>query len=184
MRPSELSNEEVVASLESLVRDGNRIVAKTLAYLAEVEERRIHLEFACSSMFAFCTRRLGFSERRGVSAHYCIGFRDREPAAYQAFPEPPSLENSASAGTVAGTATQKTCAGDTRCCSEIHGKNSARARSTGLRAMKTHHIIATFAAFPLAVLLGITGCADESTAGGNTVGAAVSHARRTRARKR
>jgi hypothetical protein len=48
--------------LKSLVGDGNRIAAKIVAYLAEVEERRIHLELACSSMFVFCTKKLGFSE--------------------------------------------------------------------------------------------------------------------------
>src|SRR3954464_6686638 len=31
-------------------------------HLAEIEERRLHLEMACSSMFAFCVTRLGFSE--------------------------------------------------------------------------------------------------------------------------
>lgn len=33
-----------------------------IVYLVEIEERRIHLELACSSMFDFCTRKLGFSE--------------------------------------------------------------------------------------------------------------------------
>src|SRR3954466_6177572 len=31
-------------------------------HLAEIEERRLHLEMACSSMFAFCVTKLGFSE--------------------------------------------------------------------------------------------------------------------------
>jgi hypothetical protein len=62
MRFSEMTNEQVIASLKCLVGDGNRIVAKIVAYLGEVEERRIHLELACSSLFDFCTRRLGFSE--------------------------------------------------------------------------------------------------------------------------
>ena len=57
-----LSNEEVLSSLKTLIGEGNRILAKVLAYLAEVEERRIHLELACGSMFEFCIRRLGFSE--------------------------------------------------------------------------------------------------------------------------
>src|SRR5215471_16332030 len=33
-----------------------------LAHLVEVEERRLHLEAACPSMFQFCVRRLGMSE--------------------------------------------------------------------------------------------------------------------------
>jgi hypothetical protein len=62
MRFSEMSNEQVLASLRSLVGEGNRIVAKVVVYLAEVEDRRIHLEVACSSMFEFCVRKLGMSE--------------------------------------------------------------------------------------------------------------------------
>jgi 5-methylcytosine-specific restriction endonuclease McrA len=62
MRFSEMSNEEVLASLKTLVAEGNRIVAKVIAYLVEVEARRIHLELACSSMFEFCLKKLGFSE--------------------------------------------------------------------------------------------------------------------------
>src|SRR6185369_3907260 len=56
------SNEEILSSLKALVAEGNCILAKVLAYLAEVEERRIHLELACGSMFEFCVKRLGFSE--------------------------------------------------------------------------------------------------------------------------
>jgi hypothetical protein len=62
MRFTELSNEEVLSSLKALLAEGNRILVKVLAYLAEVEDRRIHLELACSSMFNFLVRRLGFSE--------------------------------------------------------------------------------------------------------------------------
>jgi hypothetical protein len=62
MRFSEMSNEEVLASLKTLVAEGNRIIGKVIAYLAEVEDRRIHLELACSSMFEFAMKKLGFSE--------------------------------------------------------------------------------------------------------------------------
>jgi hypothetical protein len=62
MRFSEMSNEEVLAVLKSFVGEGNRIVAKVIATLAEVEERRMYLELACSSMFVFCVKKLGFSE--------------------------------------------------------------------------------------------------------------------------
>jgi hypothetical protein len=62
MRFSEMTNEQVLASLKAVVGEGHRIVAKIVAYLAEVEERRIHLELACASMFDLCTRKLGFSE--------------------------------------------------------------------------------------------------------------------------
>ena len=52
-----LSNEDILSSLKALVADGNRILVKVLADLGEVEERRIHLELACGSMFEFwCAR--------------------------------------------------------------------------------------------------------------------------------
>jgi hypothetical protein len=62
MRFSEMSNDEVLAALKSFVGEGNRIAATVIAILAEVEERRMHLELACSSMFVFCVKKLGFSE--------------------------------------------------------------------------------------------------------------------------
>src|SRR5689334_2506590 len=62
MQIAKLSNEEIVAGLKSFVGEGRRLVAKIVAYLVEVEERRIHLEMACSSLFDFCQRKLGMSE--------------------------------------------------------------------------------------------------------------------------
>src|SRR4051812_11537917 len=38
------------------------VEADLLVHLVEIEERRLHLEMACSSMFAFCVTRLGFPE--------------------------------------------------------------------------------------------------------------------------
>src|SRR5207253_8628156 len=38
------------------------VLARLLAYLGEVEERRLDLQSACSSLFDFCLRRLGMSE--------------------------------------------------------------------------------------------------------------------------
>src|SRR5690242_832491 len=62
MRLNDVPNDELLAGLNTLVGEGNRVVAKTIAYLAEVEERRLHLNLACSSMFDFCTRKLRLSE--------------------------------------------------------------------------------------------------------------------------
>jgi hypothetical protein len=74
-----LSNEEILSSLKALVGEGNRLVAKVITYLMVVEDRRLHLEAACSSMFDYCTassgsartRRFRGSRRRGS----CGGFR-------------------------------------------------------------------------------------------------------------
>ncbi|AKU95574.1 hypothetical protein AKJ09_02238 [Labilithrix luteola] len=59
---AKLSNEEILVDLKSFVGAERRSLARLIVYLVEIEERRLHLELACSSMFDFCTRRLGFSE--------------------------------------------------------------------------------------------------------------------------
>ena len=58
----DLSNDELLARLEAHVGNGHVWQAGLIAYLAEVEERRLHLEVACSSMFDFCVHRLGMSD--------------------------------------------------------------------------------------------------------------------------
>src|SRR3954447_25139517 len=62
MKLIELSYDERLSDLRSLVGQGHVLVARLLAYLAEVEERRLDLESACSSLFDFCLRRLAMSE--------------------------------------------------------------------------------------------------------------------------
>src|SRR6266851_4157830 len=62
MKLTDLSNAELLSGLHTLVGQGRRLLAALLTHLAEVEERRLHLEAACSSMFDFCVRRLGMSE--------------------------------------------------------------------------------------------------------------------------
>ena len=57
-----LSNDELLLGLESLVGSQRQLLARLIAYLREVEERRLHLELAYSSMFEFCTRKLRMSE--------------------------------------------------------------------------------------------------------------------------
>lgn len=57
-----LSDEQLVASLQKLCVDARRLDAHAVAHLVEVEERRLHLKAACSSLFDFCVRRLGMSE--------------------------------------------------------------------------------------------------------------------------
>jgi hypothetical protein len=57
-----LSNDELVASLQRLVHDEHRLVADLIEHLLEVEERRVHLEMAFPSMYAYCRDGLGWSE--------------------------------------------------------------------------------------------------------------------------
>jgi hypothetical protein len=61
-RLDHLSNEEVATGLERTVSAVRRSTGELIAYLGEVEERRLHLLAACGSMFEFCVERLGFSE--------------------------------------------------------------------------------------------------------------------------
>jgi hypothetical protein len=58
----ELSNEALLAGLREQLTSGHVWQASLIAYLAEVEERRLHLELACSSMWVFCVERLDMSE--------------------------------------------------------------------------------------------------------------------------
>ncbi len=50
------------AARERLVADERTRTAELLAHLAEVDERRLYLEHATSSLFAYCVEVLGFSE--------------------------------------------------------------------------------------------------------------------------
>ena len=62
MKLTELSNEQLLSGLHELVGQGRALLARLLGYLGEVEERRLDLESACSSLFDFCVRRLAMSE--------------------------------------------------------------------------------------------------------------------------
>jgi len=62
MKLVDLSNEELLSGLHALIGQGRILLARGLAYLGEVEERRLDLQSACSSLFDFCVRRLGMSD--------------------------------------------------------------------------------------------------------------------------
>ena len=62
MRLTDLSDAQLLDSLKTLCGQGRVVLARLLAHLVEVEERRLHLEAACPSMFQFCVQRLGMSE--------------------------------------------------------------------------------------------------------------------------
>jgi hypothetical protein len=73
-----LRNEELLSALSLLVRRGNELTSDLLAHLAEVDERRLHLDLGFPSLFAYCTRELGLCEsaagRRIVAARVCRKF--------------------------------------------------------------------------------------------------------------
>jgi len=58
----DLSDEELLARLRGHVGKGNVWGAELIAYLVEVDERRLDRVHPCSSMWDFCTRKLGMSE--------------------------------------------------------------------------------------------------------------------------
>ncbi|HEY8146808.1 MAG TPA: hypothetical protein VIG06_29210 [Kofleriaceae bacterium] len=62
LRLVEMDDDRVLERIEALVRRSNEMTAELLGYLTEVEERRLHLREACSSLFAFCVERLHMSE--------------------------------------------------------------------------------------------------------------------------
>jgi hypothetical protein len=57
-----LSDRELVDGLHRRVGSSRQLLAELVAHLGEVEERRLHLAGAFSSMFDYCVRRLGLSE--------------------------------------------------------------------------------------------------------------------------
>src|SRR5690349_8469874 len=57
-----MSNDELVAATRELARRSCTVEANLLLHLGEIDQRRLYLDRAFSSMFAFCTRELGFSE--------------------------------------------------------------------------------------------------------------------------
>src|ERR1051325_9948779 len=57
-----LCNEELLSATREILRRGCAVEADLLLHLAEIEGRKLHLEMACPSMFAFCVVKLGFSE--------------------------------------------------------------------------------------------------------------------------
>ena len=57
-----LSDDALVSCLSTLCAQGHALTARVIVHLIEVEERRLDLRAACTSMFDFCTRRLGMSE--------------------------------------------------------------------------------------------------------------------------
>jgi hypothetical protein len=61
-----LSDEELVSSLTAICFETRRLLGRLLVHLIEVEERRLDLRSACSSLYDFCQRRLGMSESEAL----------------------------------------------------------------------------------------------------------------------
>ncbi len=57
-----LSDEDVLRGVEHVLAKGHHLTAQLLRLLIEVEDRRLHLRAAYSSMSDYCVRHLGLSE--------------------------------------------------------------------------------------------------------------------------
>src|SRR3954454_24919857 len=80
MKVTDLSDAQLLEGLGSICAQGRVLTARLLAHLAEVEERRLHLEAAFPSMYEFCVARLGMSDgeacRRIAAARLARRFPD------------------------------------------------------------------------------------------------------------
>lgn len=57
-----LSNADLLSATRQLVTTSHILEADLLAHLGEIDERKLYLDHAYASMFAFCVDELGFSE--------------------------------------------------------------------------------------------------------------------------
>ena len=57
-----LSNESLISATKTLVLEERRVSLAVLYHLREIDRRRLYAEFACSSLYEYCTRDLGYSE--------------------------------------------------------------------------------------------------------------------------
>jgi len=75
-----LSDDELVARLQSLCRVERRVGAQIVAHLMEVKRRRLDLDLGYSSLYSYCVERLGFSSD--------VAYKRMQAAeAAQAYPE-------------------------------------------------------------------------------------------------
>ncbi len=57
-----ISNEELLTRTPTLKGEENQIIADVVLHLGEIDKRGIYRDAGHSSLFAYCTRRLGYSE--------------------------------------------------------------------------------------------------------------------------
>jgi hypothetical protein len=74
-----LSDDALLAELSACCVAGRKLDVDVLVYLMGIEERRIHLLRACSSMWDFCRRKLGFSGGQTYRRLACARLARRYP---------------------------------------------------------------------------------------------------------
>src|SRR6478735_1246078 len=76
-----LSDRELLARMPTLVRAERTASAEVIAHLMEIDRRRLYLGEACSSLFAYCRERLGYSEDEALKRMCVARLAQRVPAA-------------------------------------------------------------------------------------------------------
>jgi hypothetical protein len=80
MKLAGLSDAQLLESLHNVCAQSRLLLARLLAHLGEVEERRLHLEAAFPSMYEFCRPLFGMSDgeacRRIAAARLARRFPD------------------------------------------------------------------------------------------------------------
>ncbi|MGC4091252.1 MAG: hypothetical protein QM756_25920 [Polyangiaceae bacterium] len=61
-----IGDRELLARALALVGREQEVLADLIEHLAEIDQRRLYLDQACSSLFDYCHERLGFSEDEAV----------------------------------------------------------------------------------------------------------------------
>jgi 5-methylcytosine-specific restriction endonuclease McrA len=79
-----LSSADLLNATRDLVRKSHSVEAELLVHLAEIDERKLYLERAFPSMFAFCVDELGFSEDAAYSRILVARAGRRLPALIEA----------------------------------------------------------------------------------------------------
>ena len=79
-----LSSADLLAATHKLVAKSRGVEADLLVHLGEIDERKLYLEWAFPSMFAFCVSELGFSEDATYSRILVARAGRRLPAVVEA----------------------------------------------------------------------------------------------------
>src|SRR6266851_7440626 len=79
-----LSSSDLLSATRELVHKSRGVEAELLVHLGEIDERRLYLDRAFSSMFAFCVGELGFSEDAAYSRIHLARAARRLPVILEA----------------------------------------------------------------------------------------------------
>jgi hypothetical protein len=62
MNPEKMTDQVLLVATEKLVKEERELLTLILAHLREIERRRLLCELGCNSLFAYATKKLGYSE--------------------------------------------------------------------------------------------------------------------------